>query len=77
MDCKTDLSENEPFLILRKTAKCVPIEAIAKELGRRKRTIKRFLIDPFLRKKRSDTGSSKIKTDGNLRRICRAMSANP
>ena len=39
MGRKSDLPENEKSLIIRKTAKCGPIKAIAKELGRRKRTI--------------------------------------
>ena len=52
------------------------MEAIARELGRHQRTIKRFLMDPLPRKKRSDAGLVKIKTDRNLRRILRATSAN-
>ena len=55
----------------------MPIVPIAKELGHYQRTIKIFLMNPSpKKKKRSGAGSSKIKTDQNLRRIHRAMSAN-
>ena len=77
MERKTDVSEDKKSLIIQNTAKGIPVEAIAKELGRYQRTIKRFLADPSLRKKRSDVGSSKLKFDRNMRKICRAMSANP
>lgn len=77
MGRKPGLSEDEKCSIIQKTAKCIPVEVIAKELGRHQRTIKRFLADPSPRKKRSDAGSSKLKTDRNLRRIRRAMIANP
>ena len=77
MGRKTDLSKDEKSLIIHNTAKGIPVEAIAKELGRHQRKIKRFLANPSPRKKRSDAGSSKLKTDRNMRRIRRAMSANP
>lgn len=76
MGRKKDLSDEEKSLIIQKTAKGVPIEVIAKDLSRHKRTIQRFLADPSSRKKRSDAGSSKLKTVRNLRRIRRALSAN-
>ena len=76
MGRKTDLSENEKSLILQKTAKCVPIEAIAKRTETPAKN-DRFLMDSFLRKKRSDKGSFKIRTDCNLGRIYQAMRANP
>ena len=76
MDRETDLSEIEMPLIIRKTAKCILIEAIAKQLGRHQGTRKTFLMDSSPRKKRSDGQLSKIKADRNLCRIRRAMSAN-
>ena len=76
MGRKTDLYEVEKSLIIQNTAKDIPVKPIAKELSCHQRTIKRFLADPSLMKKRLETGSSKLKTDQNMCRICHAMSAN-
>ena len=51
MERKTDVSEDKKSLIIRNTAKGIPVEAIAEELGRHQRTIKRFLADPSPRKR--------------------------
>ena len=39
------LSEDEKSLIIQNTAKGVPVEAVAKKLGRHQRTIRRFSVD--------------------------------
>jgi hypothetical protein len=73
----TELTEDERRTIIKETAKGTSVEAVAHQIGRHPRTIKRFLADPSPRKKRSDAGSSKLQTERNMRRIRRAFVAKP